>query len=54
MTELHVYGTAVAVSGRDLTRFQHQGFGFGTLLMEGTKIIAGEDHGSEKIFVILV
>ena len=48
--ELHVYGTAVAVSGRDPTRFQHQGFGM--LLMEEAECIAREEHGSEKILVI--
>ncbi|KAL7551811.1 hypothetical protein ACHAWF_015008 [Thalassiosira exigua] len=48
--ELHVYGTAVAVSGRDPTRFQHQGFGM--LLMEEAERIAREEHGSDKILVI--
>jgi len=48
--ELHVYGTAVAVSGRDPTKFQHQGFGI--LLMEEAERIAREEHGSEKILVI--
>jgi len=48
--ELHVYGSAVAVSARDPTRFQHQGFG--TLLMEEAERIAKEEHGSEKIVVI--
>uniref|UniRef100_A0A7S2LK07 Elongator complex protein 3 n=1 Tax=Skeletonema marinoi TaxID=267567 RepID=A0A7S2LK07_9STRA len=48
--ELHVYGTAVAVSGRDPTRFQHQGFGM--LLMEEAERIAREEHGSEKMLVI--
>ncbi|KAL9184631.1 hypothetical protein ACHAXT_012601 [Thalassiosira profunda] len=48
--ELHVYGTAVAVSGRDPTRFQHQGFGM--LLMEEAERIAREEHGSKKMLVI--
>lgn len=48
--ELHVYGTAVAVSGRDPTRFQHQGYGM--LLMEEAERIAREEHGSEKLLVI--
>eukprot|EP00547_Thalassionema_nitzschioides_P000743 CAMPEP_0194215590 /NCGR_PEP_ID=MMETSP0156-20130528/17499_1 /TAXON_ID=33649 /ORGANISM="Thalassionema nitzschioides, Strain L26-B" /LENGTH=533 /DNA_ID=CAMNT_0038944143 /DNA_START=75 /DNA_END=1673 /DNA_ORIENTATION=+ len=48
--ELHVYGTAVAVHGRDPTRFQHQGFGI--LLMEEAERIAREEHGSEKLLVI--
>jgi elongator complex protein 3 len=48
--ELHVYGTAVAVSARDPTRFQHQGFGI--LLMEEAERIARDEHGSEKLLVI--
>jgi elongator complex protein 3 len=48
--ELHVYGAAVAVSARDPTRFQHQGFGI--LLMEEAERIAREEHGSEKLLVI--
>ena len=48
--ELHVYGSAVAVSARDPTRFQHQGFG--VLLMEEAERIAKEEHDSEKILVI--
>mmetsp|Transcript_14176 Transcript_14176/g.39231 ORF Transcript_14176/g.39231 Transcript_14176/m.39231 type:complete len:582 (+) Transcript_14176:221-1966(+) len=48
--ELHVYGTAVAVSARDPTRFQHQGFGI--LLMEEAERIAREEHGSTKLLVI--
>jgi elongator complex protein 3 len=48
--ELHVYGTAVAVSARDPTRFQHQGFGL--MLMEEAERIAREEHGSEKLLVI--
>mmetsp|Transcript_37446 Transcript_37446/g.81972 ORF Transcript_37446/g.81972 Transcript_37446/m.81972 type:complete len:601 (-) Transcript_37446:30-1832(-) len=48
--ELHVYGAAVPVSGRDPTRFQHQGFGM--LLMEEAERIAREEHGSEKLLVI--
>ncbi|KAF8425005.1 hypothetical protein L210DRAFT_3615084 [Boletus edulis BED1] len=48
--ELHVYGTAVPVHGRDPTRFQHQGFG--TLLMEEAERIAREEHGSAKLAVI--
>ncbi len=48
--ELHVYGTAVAVSGRDPTRFQHQGFGM--LLMEEAERIARAEHRSEKMLVI--
>jgi elongator complex protein 3 len=48
--ELHVYGSAVAVSARDPTRFQHQGFGL--LLMEEAERIAIEEHGSSKLLVI--
>lgn len=48
--ELHVYGTAVPVHGRDPTKFQHQGFG--TLLMEEAERIARDEHGSCKIAVI--
>lgn len=48
--ELHVYGTAIPVSGRDPTKFQHQGFG--TLLMEEAARIAKFEHGSSKIAVI--
>jgi len=48
--ELHVYGTAVPVAGRDPSRFQHQGFG--TLLMEEAARIARYEHGSTKLAVI--
>lgn len=48
--ELHVYGTAIAVHGRDPTKFQHQGFG--TLLVEEAERIVREEHGSAKIAII--
>jgi len=48
--ELHVYGTAVAVSSREPTQFQHQGFGI--LLMEEAERIAREEHRSDKLLVI--
>lgn len=48
--ELHVYGSAVPLAGRDPTKFQHQGYG--TLLMEEAERIALEEHGSSKILVI--
>ncbi|EFR00703.1 elongator complex protein 3 [Nannizzia gypsea CBS 118893] len=48
--ELHVYGSAVPVHGRDARKFQHRGFG--TLLMEEAERIAREEHGSRKISVI--
>ena len=48
--ELHVYGSVVPISGKDPTKFQHQGFGM--LLMEEAERIALEEHGSTKIAVI--
>jgi len=48
--ELHVYGTAIPVSAKDPTKFQHQGFG--QLLMEEAERIAREEHGSYKLAVI--
>ncbi|TPP64478.1 Elongator complex protein 3 [Fasciola gigantica] len=48
--ELHVYGSAVPISAKDPTKFQHQGFG--TLLMEEAERIAREEHGSVKMAVI--
>ncbi|KAE8123980.1 hypothetical protein FH972_018893 [Carpinus fangiana] len=48
--ELHVYGTAVPVHGRDADKLQHQGYG--TLLMEEAEQIARREHRSTKIAVI--
>ncbi|GFS39834.1 radical SAM domain-containing protein [Actinidia rufa] len=48
--ELHVYGTAVPVHGRDADKLQHQGYG--TLLMEEAERIAHREHRSTKIAVI--
>lgn len=48
--ELHVYGTAVAVSARDASKQQHQGYG--TLLMEEAERIARREHRSHKLAVI--
>jgi len=48
--ELHVYGTAVAVGGRDNSKFQHRGFG--TLLMAEAARIATQEHGSTRVLVI--
>ncbi|KAK4486130.1 hypothetical protein RD792_008798 [Penstemon davidsonii] len=48
--ELHVYGTAVPVHGRDADKLQHQGYG--TLLMEEAERIACKEHRSTKIAVI--
>ena len=50
MRELHVYGSAVPVHGRDPRKFQHQGYG--TLLMEEAERIARWEHGSRKLSVI--
>lgn len=48
--ELHVYGSAVPVHGRNPKKFQHQGYG--TLLMEEAERIARKEHGSRKMAVI--
>ncbi|KAH7640766.1 elongator complex protein 3 [Dermatophagoides farinae] len=48
--ELHVYGSVVPVSSKDLKKFQHQGFGM--LLMEEAEKIAQFEHNSCKIAVI--
>lgn len=48
--ELHVYGTAVPVHGRDSDKLQHQGYG--TLLMEEAERISIEEHRSTKLAVI--
>ncbi|KAJ4823386.1 hypothetical protein Tsubulata_023428, partial [Turnera subulata] len=48
--ELHVYGTAVPVHGREADKLQHQGYG--TLLMEEAERIARREHRSTKIAVI--
>lgn len=48
--ELHVYGSVVPVSGRDVKKFQHQGYG--ALLMEKAENIAINEHKSNKIAVI--
>ncbi|KAJ8410144.1 hypothetical protein AAFF_G00201250 [Aldrovandia affinis] len=48
--ELHVYGSVVPISGRDPSKFQHQGFGM--MLMEEAERIAREEHGSGKLAVI--
>jgi elongator complex protein 3 len=48
--ELHVYGGAVAVHGRDARQWQHQGYG--TLLMEEAERIARHEHRSTKMAVI--
>lgn len=48
--ELHVYGLAVPIHGREKSRFQHQGYG--TLLMKEAERIARDEHGSTKLSVI--
>lgn len=48
--ELHVYGSVVPVSGRNVKKFQHQGYG--ALLMEKAEDIAIKEHKSTKIAVI--
>jgi elongator complex protein 3 len=48
--ELHVYGTAVAVSARDAARLQHRGYG--AALMAAAERVAREEHRSEKVAVI--
>lgn len=48
--ELHVYGLAVPVAGREAARFQHQGLG--KLLMQEAERIARHEHRSQKISVI--
>ncbi|GAQ90426.1 Elongator complex protein 3 [Klebsormidium nitens] len=48
--ELHVYGTAVSIHGRDVDKFQHQGYG--TLLMQEAERIATREHRSTKLAVI--
>jgi len=48
--ELHVYGLAVPIHGREKSKFQHQGYG--TLLMKEAEKIARDEHGSEKLSVI--
>jgi elongator complex protein 3 len=48
--ELHVYGLAVPIHGRDKSKFQHQGYG--TLLMKEAERIARDEHGSAKLSVI--
>ncbi|KAL7714284.1 Elongator complex protein 3 [Entamoeba marina] len=48
--ELHVYGTAVPVNTKNLSQYQHMGYG--ALLIEEAERIAREEHGSDKIVVI--
>ena len=48
--ELHVYGLAVPIHGREKSKFQHQGYG--TLLMKEAERIARDEHGGTKLSVI--
>ncbi|KAL9107809.1 MAG: hypothetical protein Q9227_007324 [Pyrenula ochraceoflavens] len=48
--ELHVYGSAVPLHGRDKGKFQHRGYG--ALLMAEAERIAAREHGSGKLAVI--
>lgn len=48
--ELHVYGSAVAVSKSDSTRFQHQGYG--SMLIAEAERVAAHEHRSSKIAII--
>lgn len=48
--ELHVYGMAVPLHGRDKSRFQHQGYG--RLLLQEAERIARDEHGSKKMAII--
>lgn len=48
--ELHVYGSVVPVSERNLNKYQHQGYG--VLLMENAERIAIKEHKSDKMAVI--
>ncbi|UYI27040.1 elongator complex protein 3 [Encephalitozoon cuniculi] len=48
--ELHVYGSAAAISKSDGTKYQHQGYG--TLLIAEAERIARDEHKSAKIAII--
>jgi elongator complex protein 3 len=48
--EVHVYGSAVAVSKSDAGKFQHQGYG--QMLVAEAERIARDEHRSNKIAII--
>ena len=48
--ELHVYGQVVPIEQKDLSRFQHKGYG--TQLMQEAERIAREEHGAKRLAVI--
>ncbi|KAI8467279.1 MAG: hypothetical protein J3K34DRAFT_431198 [Monoraphidium minutum] len=51
--ELHVYGSAVAVSARaEAGGGHHQHMGYGSLLMAAAERISGQEHGSDTVAVI--
>jgi elongator complex protein 3 len=51
--ELHVYGSAVAVSARaEAGGGAHQHMGYGALLMREAEAVAAREHGSAKLAVI--
>lgn len=51
--ELHVYGSAVAVSARaEAGGGAHQHMGYGSLLMRAAEAIAAKEHDSTKVAVI--
>jgi len=48
--ELHVYGSAVPVKGRDIAQYQHQGYG--RMLVQEAEKIAQEEHKTKKVAII--
>lgn len=48
--ELHVYGQVVPIEQKDLSRWQHKGYG--TQLMREAERIAQEEHGAKRLAVI--
>ena len=48
--ELHVYGQVVPIEQKDLSKFQHKGYG--TQLMREAERITQEEHGAKKLAVI--
>lgn len=48
--ELHVYGQVVPIEQKDLSNFQHRGYG--TQLMQEAERITREEHGASRLAVI--
>jgi len=48
--ELHVYGQVVPIEHKDLSRYQHKGYG--SQLMAEAERISREEHGAKKLAVI--